>query len=204
VAFAIVAIDPRTGPTQPAAPPWFVPYSTAVGVGHGVASIACRGNGRPFAPYISSLDFCDRSERQSLAAGVDQVDCATIAGSGVPPAPKLWFGPPFSPSLALIVAHKPVSVSEMVRTRARGLDRHCPHGVSHFFQITSHKSEPCRRARNLLSKDRWRASLRDEVSEVRPQMPLVSKPALLACAGERLARTASSPNFSMIGPTRET
>ncbi|WP_347271604.1 hypothetical protein [Rhizorhabdus histidinilytica] len=22
------------------------------------------------------------------------------AGSGIPPAPKLWFGPPFSPSLA--------------------------------------------------------------------------------------------------------
>lgn len=29
---------------------------------------------------------------------------AAIAGSGVPPAPKLWFGPPFSPSEALGVA----------------------------------------------------------------------------------------------------
>ena len=26
--------------------------------------------------------------------------CAACAGSGCPPAPKVWFGPPFAPSLA--------------------------------------------------------------------------------------------------------
>ena len=31
--FAIVAMLPRTGPTRPAAPPWFDPYCCAVGVG---------------------------------------------------------------------------------------------------------------------------------------------------------------------------
>lgn len=38
----------------------------------------------------------------SLAVGVGQR--AAIAGSGTPPAPNDWFGPPFSPSLALGVA----------------------------------------------------------------------------------------------------
>jgi len=32
------------------------------GVGQ-VASSACLGSGRPFEPYISSLDFCDLSDR---------------------------------------------------------------------------------------------------------------------------------------------
>ena len=40
---------------------------------------------------------------QFCAAGVGQF--AAIAGSGVPPAPKLWFGPPFSPSEARGVPH---------------------------------------------------------------------------------------------------
>jgi len=40
---------------------------------------------------------------QFCAAGVGQF--AAIAGSGVPPAPKLWFGPPFAPSEARGVIH---------------------------------------------------------------------------------------------------
>jgi hypothetical protein len=32
--FASVEIDPRAGPTRPAEPPWFDPYSVAHGVGH--------------------------------------------------------------------------------------------------------------------------------------------------------------------------
>lgn len=44
-----------------------------------VASIAWRGSGRPFAPYMSSLDFCDRSERQSRAAGVAHIAKSRIA-----------------------------------------------------------------------------------------------------------------------------
>ena len=125
---------------------------------------------------------------------------AAIAGSGVPPAPNCMFGPPFSLSDARIVAHKPVSVAEVERTRARGFDRHEPHGVLQGFQVTSHKTEPCRCARNLLSKDDWRAALSDEPVPVGPEMPLVSKPSALARAGERLARTASRPNRSMIRP----
>lgn len=45
----------------------------------------------PFAPLWSRL------------AGVGH--CAACAGRGVPPAPKLWFGPPFSASDARGVPH---------------------------------------------------------------------------------------------------
>ena len=70
--------------------------------------------------------------------------------------------------IAAAVGHKPVPVSEMVRTRARGFDRHEPHGVFHGFQITSHKSEPVRRVRNLLSKDDCRFKLANEMKERGP------------------------------------
>lgn len=52
-------------------------------------------NGRPFVPYISSLDFWLLSERQSRAAGVGQL-IADSCKSG-PPAPRssrLELGPP--------------------------------------------------------------------------------------------------------------
>lgn len=113
------------------------------------------------------------------------------------------FGPPFSPSEARIVAHKPEAVSEMVRTRARGLDRDCPHGVVHGFQITSHKSEPVSSSRNLLSKDDWRASLGDKGTEDGPEVAIVGKAFALARGAERLARAASRPNRSSDGPSRQ-
>lgn len=39
-----------------------------------------------------------RSRLPSVSATPGVSQFAAIAGSGVPPAPKLWFGPPFSPS----------------------------------------------------------------------------------------------------------
>jgi hypothetical protein len=125
----------------------------------------------------------------AVTRGVGHVDCAACAGSGVPPAPNFMFGPPFSPSDARIVAHKPESVPQVVRTRARGLDRHCPHGVFHGFQITSHKAEPFSRARNLLSKDDCRASLADEIEPDGPEVPFVGETFALARRRERLAGT---------------
>ena len=56
--------------------------------------------------------------------------------------------------------------------------------------------------RNLLSKDACRLALFDEVLEGWPQVPLVIKPSAFACRAERLARTGTSPNRSVIAPSR--
>jgi hypothetical protein len=59
----------------------------------------------------------------------------------------------------------------------------------------------CVLARNLLSNDDWRAADAYEVEEVRPKMPLVSKPASLACRAERLARARACPALSAVVPS---
>jgi hypothetical protein len=59
----------------------------------------------------------------------------------------------------------------------------------------------CVLARNLLSKNDWRAALLDEPVESRPEVPLVIKRKSFACRAERLARTGTGPNRSIVGPT---
>jgi hypothetical protein len=53
----------------------------------------------------------------------------------------------------------------------------------------------------LFSKDDCRLALADEVMPVRPEVPLIINPASATCAAERLARAASRPNRTVIGPT---
>jgi hypothetical protein len=101
------------------------------------------------------------------------------------------------------VGHEPSSVPLVRRADARGLDRLAPHGVAQGFQITSHSGEPCSRSRNLLSKDDWRASLRDEAPELGPEVTLVVKAALLAGNAERLAGAASGPDGAIVRPSGE-
>lgn len=93
----------------------------------------------------------------------------------------------------------------MQRADARSAQIARPNGVVRTFQIRLNKIEPLQSslACNLLAKDCWRFLLLNEMEPAGPKVPLVSKPTALACRGERLARTASSPNFSMIGNTRE-
>jgi hypothetical protein len=62
----------------------------------------------------------------------------------------------------------------------------------------------CVFARNLLTKDDWRAALADEVVEGWPKVPLVSKPHSFTCRAERLARTRSGPHGSVVGPSSGT
>lgn len=99
-------------------------------------------------------------------------------------------------------AHEPVSVAQLLRTRACGLDRERPHGVTQRFQITSHKSEPARSGRKLFAKDRCRSSLADEPSPSRPKVPWVCISSLLADERERLAGATSCPNRSSVRPSR--
>lgn len=146
-----------------------------------------------------SLNSADAlSLRQSRAAAVAHtaIGANPVPRSGV----YCWFA--CLASSAFAIGHKPEAVAQVVRTRARGFDRHCPHGVFQGFQITSHKSEPVSSGRNLLSKDCCRIKDLDEVAPVGPEVTVVSKPKSFARLGERLARTAASPNRSMIGITR--
>jgi len=71
--------------------------------------------------------------------------------------------------------------------RSAGIDR--PAGVTRAFQVSLYKVEPSKAvfACNLFAKHCDRSALFDEMEERGPQVPLVSKPATLACRAERLA-----------------
>lgn len=107
-----------------------------------------------------------------------------------------------SVSVAVAVGHPVGSIADVRSTDARSRERDGPEGVRHGFQVSLYKVDPrvCVFARNLLSKDDWRLALADEPMEVRPKVPLVIKPSSRACLGERLARTGTGPNRSIIWP----
>ena len=119
------------------------------------------------------------------------------------------FKPPSRPddpapvvAAAVGVGHPIKPVSDVRRTDARRRERDRPEGVTQGFQVSVYKVDPriAVFARNLLSKDDCRAALFDEVLEGWPQMPLVIKPSSFACRAERLARTGTSPNRSVVCP----
>lgn len=90
----------------------------------------------------------------------------------------------------------------MRRTDPRRRERDRCEGVIQGFQVILYKVDPrlCVFARNLLSKDCCRPALFNEVVESRPEVPLVIKPSSFACRAERLARTGTGPNRSIIWP----
>lgn len=73
-------------------------------------------------------------------------------------------------SLVVGVTHPVESVADMRSTDARRRKRDCPEGVTHGFQVSLYKVDPRLAvfARNLFSKDDWRAALLDEVVEGGP------------------------------------
>jgi hypothetical protein len=91
----------------------------------------------------------------------------------------------------------------MRRTDARRRERDTPEGVTQGFHVSVYKVDPSidSRARNLFSKDDWRAADFDEMIEGRPEVPLVSKRSSFACRAERLARTGTGPNRSVVRPS---
>jgi hypothetical protein len=101
------------------------------------------------------------------------------------------------------VGHPIKPVSDVRRTDARRRERDRPEGVTHGFQVIAYKVDPrvSVLARNLFSKDDCRSALFDEVVEMGPQVPLVIKPSSFACRAERLARTGTSPNRSVVAPS---
>jgi hypothetical protein len=109
---------------------------------------------------------------------------------------------PSRQSLALGVAHEEQPLPDVRCADARSAQIGRPDGVTLAFQVRRNKIEPgkARGARNLLSKDRWRAADADEMVPEGPEVAVIGKPAARACLGERLARTASSPYRAISGP----
>ena len=104
-------------------------------------------------------------------------------------------------SCALGVGHEVQPVSDVRSADARSRKRDRPEGVTQGFQVILNKVDPrpAVSACNLLTKDSLRAVLADEVVPGWPQVPLVSKPSAFACRAERLARTGTGPNRSIVG-----
>lgn len=100
------------------------------------------------------------------------------------------------------MGHPVEPVADVRRTDARSRERHRPEGVRQGFHVIVYKVDPsvCVFARNLLSKNDWRAALFDEVVPRRPEVPLVIKRKSFACRAERLARAGTGPNRSIVWP----
>jgi hypothetical protein len=77
-----------------------------------------------------------------------------------------------------------------------------PAGVTKTFKVCEYSIEPAmpNRARNLLSKDDWRAALADEPGKLGPDVPLVRLALALARAAEGLAGARACPNRSVGWP----
>ncbi|MBB5543572.1 hypothetical protein GGD70_003887 [Paraburkholderia fungorum] len=103
------------------------------------------------------------------------------------------------------MGHEVRSIADVRSTDARRRERDTPDGVTHRFQVSLNKVDPRVDvlARNLFSKDDWRPALADEPCPSGPKVPLVSKPSAFACRAERLARTGTGPNRSIVRPASE-
>jgi hypothetical protein len=80
-----------------------------------------------------------------------------------------------------------------------------PDGVARCFHVRLYSVEPSEAvlARNLLSKDDWRAALGDEPMELGPEVTLVVEPLALARGAERLAGAGAGPDGAIVGPPRK-
>jgi hypothetical protein len=82
------------------------------------------------------------------------------------------------------------------RAEARSAQIGGPAGISTSLQISPYSGEPFTPilARNLLSKDNWRAALGDECVKSGPEVSLVGMATPLSCARKRLTWTGAGPD----------
>jgi hypothetical protein len=108
--------------------------------------------------------------------------------------------PPFG---TLGVGHEVKPLSDVGRTipRSAGIER--PDGVTRCFHVSTNKVEPSEpvTACNLFAKDNARFALANEPRPVRPEMAAIIESACAPCGTERLAGTASGPDWPIIGPS---
>ena len=213
--FSIGAVDPggvrpRIKPPMSGSPfrsPLLLvcPPSIALGVGQDASVTACpRVSPNPFPfpwrCFISTRRSCHVESSPQLNAppsGVGQTHrdavrgkdvCSLCAGS-VSPA----FGSP-----ALGVGHEEKPLTYVRGTGARSAQIRRPDCVRRRFQVSRNVVKPCHSvpARNLLSKDDWRAALSDEPKPRRPEMTDIVKPRAFPGCAEGLAGTRARPNRS--------
>jgi len=140
---------------------------------------------------------------QSRLLAVGHPAVAASAGS----APPAWFGPPFDPSDARAVFHpdKPQSLSDVRRADARSAHICRPNGVARCFHVSANKVEPTEAvlARNLFSKDNWRAALLDKSVELWPKVAFIGEPSSFSCGAKRLAGAGAGPDSAVVWPACE-
>lgn len=87
------------------------------------------------------------------------------------------------------MGHPEETLADVRRADARSAQIGGPDGISWCFQVSSYSGEPLtsKLARNLFSKDRWRAALADEPEELRPEVAVVFLCEFLAGLREGLA-----------------
>jgi len=90
----------------------------------------------------------------------------------------------------------------MRRPEARSRQTNRPDGVTFSFQVSLNKVEPAvaDRSFNLLTKDRDRAALLDELEPGWPEVSGVFEAKLPAGRREPLAGTTAGPNFARVRP----
>jgi hypothetical protein len=93
----------------------------------------------------------------------------------------------------------------MGRARARSAQIGGPDCISHSFQVSAYSGEPFTSvlARNLLSKDCWRAALGDKAAELGPEMAGVGHAKALTRSRERLAGARAGPDRTLIPRERK-
>ena len=159
-------------------------------------------------PFLAASRSAPSSVRTDLSASfapvVGQPDSSVLTSRHRDAV--CWLMPAPFASAACGLTHPPQPLSDVRRADARRAKIGGCDGIAQCFQVNPYRDEPVasKRARNLLSKDDWRAALADEPCEIWPQVALVVGAELLTGGAEGLAGAGSGPDGLVVGPASET
>jgi hypothetical protein len=104
------------------------------------------------------------------------------------------------------LSNKPEALADVRGADARSAQICRPNGVARCFHVTLYSVEPSEAvlARNLFSKDDWRAALADEPMKLGPEVALIGKSGSFSGGAEGLTRAGASPDGAVVGPSCET
>lgn len=113
--------------------------------------------------------------------------------------------PSFAPVVGQPDSDEVEALTDVRRTDARSAQIRSPEGVARSFQVSAYSVEPREavRARNLLSKDDWRAALADETEPLGPEVALVFDSLASTGDAEGLAGAGPGPDGVGVRPAGE-